>query len=120
MRKTIQRTTIAVLHTVIRATEARRPGRIASSRPKKPRREVPGLVISTPAVMAYHHGGRSADANQIVRWIVEEHAHGETLGHDHPFKRLFHRRKARGTRISRFHAPAHSVDTPFERPIVVG
>src|SRR5258708_15599073 len=112
MRNSIHSTTIAVLQTVIRATEASRPGRDANSLPKKPLREAPGMVKSTPAVMAYHHGGRSADANQVVRGIVEDHAHGEALGHDHPLERLIHSRQARGASIGGLHPPAPTVDPP--------
>src|SRR4051812_8977063 len=120
MRNTIHSTMIAVLHTVIRATAAIRPGRAASSLRRKPRRAAPALTVSTPAVMAYHHSGCGTDTNQVIGWIVEQHAHGETLSDDDPFEGLVHRRQSGRAGIGGLHPPTHAVDASFERSIVVG
>src|SRR5215831_20864319 len=101
MRNSIHSTMMMVLHTVIRATAAGRPGRAASSLRRKPPREAPRLLASTLAVMAYHHCGRGADANQVVRRIVEDHAHRKALGDNHPFEPIVHSRQARGAAVGR-------------------
>jgi len=67
-----------------------RVGRAASSVRRKPHREAPRLLASTSTVMAHHHGGRGADANQVVRRIIEYHAYRKALGDNYPFEPIVH------------------------------